>query len=65
MARTYLYKVGIGKEGVALKYQLVRAANIEEARSIGISKYLHPDLGYDHIEVTRVKLEGGKSNGKV
>lgn len=58
MARTYLYKVGIGREGVSLKYYTVEAANMQEARSIGISKYLKPYLNYDHIEVTRIRKDG-------
>lgn len=58
MARTYLYKVGIGREGVSLKYYTVEAANMQEARSIGISRHLKPYLNYDHIEVTRIRKDG-------
>lgn len=49
------YKVGIGIEGVALEYHEVNARNMEEARSIAIRKFLHPDKGYNHVEVKRIK----------
>ena len=55
MDRTYLYKVGIGIEGVALEYHEINARNMEEARSMAIRKFLHPDKGYNHIEVKRIK----------
>ena len=53
--RMYLYKIGVGIEGVALEYHKVEAANMAEARSIAIRKFLHPDKGYNHIEVKRIK----------
>lgn len=61
MARKFLYKIGIGREGMAFKYYTVEAANMQEARIIGLRTYMHPDLGYDHIEVTRVRKEGKKN----
>ena len=53
--RLYLYQVGVGIQGIALEFYEVYATNMQEARSIGIRKFLHPDKGYDHIEVTRIK----------
>ena len=53
--RTYLYKVGVGYAGIALEYHKVEATNMNEARSIAIRKFLHPDKGYDHVEVKRIK----------
>ena len=55
MARTYLYKVGIGYAGISLEFHEVEAINMVEARSIAIRKFLHPDKGYDHVEVKRIK----------
>ena len=51
----YPYKVGVGIEGIALEYHEVNARNMEEARSIAIRKFLHPDKGYNHVEVKRIK----------
>lgn len=51
----YRYKVGIGREGIALKFYEIQAHNMAEARSIAIRKFLHPDKGYDHVEVKRIK----------
>lgn len=53
--RKQLYKVGVGIQGFVLENHFVEAKNAQEARSIGISKYLHPDKGYDHIQVTKYK----------
>lgn len=55
MDRKYLYKVGVGIEGVALEHHKVEAKNMAEARSIAIGKFLHPDKGYNHVEVKRIK----------
>ena len=55
MDRKYLYRIGIGYSGVALEYYKVEAKNMNEARSIAIRRFLHPDKGYDHIEVKRIK----------
>ena len=54
MARMYQYRIGIGCQGMALEYHRIEAANEQEARSIGIRKFLHPDKGYDYIEVKRI-----------
>lgn len=53
----YRYQVGIGREGVALKFYEIQAPNMTEARSIAIRTFLHPDKGYDHVEVKRIKKE--------
>ena len=53
--KMYLYKVGVGIECVALEYHTVEARNMAEARSIAIRKFLHPDKGYNHVEVKRIK----------
>ena len=53
----YRYQVGIGREGIALKFYEIQAHNMTEARSIAIRKFLHPDKGYDHVEVKRIKKE--------
>lgn len=50
-----LYRVGIGFAGVALEFHEVEAHNAAEARSIAIQKFLHPDLGYDHIEIKPIR----------
>lgn len=50
----YPYKVGIGIEGVALEYHNINARNMEEARNITIRKFLHPDKGYNHVEIKRI-----------
>jgi len=55
MARKYLYRIGVGKSGMALEYHKIEATNEQEARSYGIRNFLHPDKGYDHIEVKRIK----------
>lgn len=55
MERKYLYKVGIGIEGIPLEFHKVEAKNMEEARSVAIKKFLHPDKGYNHIEIKRIK----------
>lgn len=55
MARMYNYKVGIGRSGVALRFYEIQAPNMAEARIIAIRKFLHPDKGYDHVEVRRIK----------
>lgn len=49
------YKVGVGYGGVSLEYHEVNAKNADEARSIAIRKFLHPDKGYDYVEVRRIK----------
>lgn len=51
----YPYKIGIGANGIALEYHKINARNMEEARGIAIRKFLHPDKGYNHIEVKRIK----------
>lgn len=53
--KTFLYRVGVGIVGISLEFHEVEAANMAEARSIGIRKFLHPDKGFDHIEVQRIK----------
>lgn len=53
--KKYLYKIGVGVEGVALEFYKVEANGIAEARSIAIRKFLHPSKGFDHIEVKRIK----------
>ena len=53
--KKYLYKIGVGIEGVALQFYNVEANSITEARSIGIRRFLHPNKGFDHIEVKRIK----------
>lgn len=55
MVRTYLYQVGVGIAGISLEFHEVEATNMVEARSIAIRKFLHPDKGYDHVEVKRIK----------
>ena len=50
-----LYRVGVGFAGVALEFHRVEARNAAEARSIAIRKFLHPDLGFDHIEVKLIR----------
>lgn len=50
-----VYRVGVGFAGVALVHHLVEARNAAEARSIGIRKFLDPDLGFDHIEVKLIR----------
>lgn len=55
MERKYLYKIGVGYAGVPLEFHKVEAKNMEEARSIAIRKFLHPDKGFDHVEVKRIK----------
>jgi hypothetical protein len=52
-----MYRVGIGFGGVALEYHQIEARNASEARSIAIRKFLHPDLGYDHIEIKPIRKE--------
>ena len=52
-----LYRVGIGFAGVALEFHKVEARNAAEARSIAIRKFLHPDLGFDHIEVKQIRRD--------
>jgi len=49
------YRIGIGYGGISLEYHEVNARNMEEARSIAIRRFLHPDKGYDHVEVKRIK----------
>lgn len=49
------YKIGIGYAGIVLETYTLRAKNLAEARSLAIRKYLHPDKGYDHVVVTRIK----------
>ena len=51
----YSYKIGIGVSGIVLEVHDVQAPNMTEARSIAIRKFLHPDKGYDHVEVKRIK----------
>lgn len=59
--RLFPYRIGIGYEGVALKYYLLHAENAEHARELAIRTYLHPDFGYDHVEVKRLtKAEAAK-----
>ena len=53
----YPYKIGVGFAGVSLEFHEITARNADEARSIGIRKFLHPDKGFDHIEVKRIKKE--------
>ena len=53
--RTYLYKVGVGYAGLALEFHTVEATSMADARSIAIRKFLHPDKGFDHVEVKRIK----------
>ena len=53
--RTYLYKVGVGFAGMALEWHEVEATSMADARSIAIRKFLHPDKGFDHVEVKRIK----------
>ena len=53
--RNHLYKIGVGIEGFVLENHFVEAKNAQEARSIAIGKYLHPDKGYDHLQVSRYK----------
>ena len=55
MARTYLYKVGIGIDGFVLESHTVEAPNAVEARYIAISKFLHPDKYRNYVEVKRIK----------
>lgn len=52
--RLYPYRVGVGIEGYVLERHIVWAKNQQEARSKTISKYLHPDKGYNHVEVQRI-----------
>lgn len=49
------YRVGVGFGGVALHFHNVKAKNAAEARSIAIREFLHPDLGFDHIEVKLIR----------
>ena len=51
------YKVGVGISGVVLEVHEIQARNMSEARSIAIRKFLHPDKGYDHVEVKRIRRE--------
>ena len=53
--KKFLYKVGVGIGGVPLEFYKVEANNMTEARSIAIRKFLHPDKGFDHVEVKRIK----------
>lgn len=55
MERKYLYQIGVGYAGVALEFYKVEAKNAVEARDIAIRKFLHPDKGFDHVEVKRIK----------
>ena len=52
--RTFVYRIGIGIEGMVFKAYYIEAHNWDEARSIGISRFLHPNLGYNFIDVRRV-----------
>lgn len=54
------YKIAVGIEGVTLERHEVEARNMDEARSIGISKFLHPDKGYNYINVVPVKATAKK-----
>ena len=51
----YSYKIGVGVSGIALEFHEIKACNMSEARSIAIRKFLHPDKGYDHVEVKRIR----------
>lgn len=51
------YKIGVGYAGIALEWHTLEAKNTVEARTLAIKKYLHPDLGYDHIQVSRIQKE--------
>ena len=53
-----MYLVGVGVDGVALEHHKVEAQNQSEARSIVIRKYLHPDKGFNHIEIKHIKKDG-------
>ncbi len=55
VAKKYLYKIGVGIECVALKFYNVEADSATEARDIAIRRFLHPNKGYNHIEVKRIK----------
>ena len=49
-----MYRVGVGYGGVVLQSHVITAPNAQEARSIAVRKFLHPDKGYDHVEVKRI-----------
>ena len=53
--RVYPYRAGVGIEGYVLERHIVWAKDMQEARSKAISTYLHPDKGYDYVEVQRIK----------
>jgi hypothetical protein len=55
--KKYLYKIGVGVQGIPLEFHKVEANSMTEARSIAIRRFLHPDKGFDHIEVKRIKRE--------
>lgn len=48
------YMIGVGFSGVAVERHILEARNQIEARNMAISKFLHPDKGYDHVEVMRM-----------
>lgn len=48
------YIAGIGIAGVAIERHIIEAKNQTEARNVAISKFLHPDKGYDHVEIKRI-----------
>lgn len=58
--RTYWYLVGVGIGGVALEHYTILANNAQDARSRAINLFLHPDKGFDHVEVRRLKTGGKK-----
>lgn len=53
--REFLYSIGLGIEGYVLENYTLAACNAADARDKAISRYLHPDKGYNYIEVRRLQ----------
>lgn len=54
MTKKKLYKVNLGIDGFVLESHIVEATNKTVARDIAISKFLHPDKGFNYISVERI-----------
>lgn len=54
MKREFTYRVGVGIEGWVREWHIVRAGSAQEAKYTAITKFLHPDKGYNYVEVNRL-----------
>lgn len=59
--RMFYYRVGIGAACIAFEYHMVKAASEMDARKYAIGHWLHPDKGYDHVEVRRITADKARN----